>query len=628
MLIRGGLLFLVLGVVFFLVILGLEYFLWLNSTGRLILLLFFLGVEAYLLFRYVLTPLFYLLRLKKGISNKQASLLIGRHFPEVGDKLYNLLDLAESRQQSELLLASIEQRSKNLRPIPFTQAINFAENLKYAKYLVIPLLLFGLIWISGNTSAFFGSYKRVINFDTAYEPPAPFIFRLISGDLEVLESADYTIQVATEGNVRPEDVYLVLNGKRYLLQQKDGIFQHEISPPLQTSTFYFEANGINSRSYNLMALKAPAIQNFRLILDYPDYTNKPTEILKSTGNATFPEGTRVSWKIDGRHTDRIALHTTDTTVLFNKNQDAFSLSKRIFSDFAYQLATSNENVANYEKLDYKFDVIKDAYPAIKARQLLDSLNPNVAYYSGEASDDYKLKRIRLVYYPEEDEKSAQVLELSRPNNNFEQFYYTFPSGLNLEEGRGYSYYFEATDNDALRKGKSSKSQVFSMKVLDDNQLKNKQLDNQQTIIDQLDKSLNTFKEQKETLKEINKEQKEKTNLNFNDQRQIKDFLQKQQQQEQMMQKFSRELKENLEKSEKDDQLNELLKERLERQEMEARKNEKLLEELNKVADKIDKEELTRKLEELGKSQQNSERSLEQLLELTKRYYVTEKAAQL
>ena len=67
-----------------------------------------------------------------------------------------------------------------------------------------------------------------------------------------------------------------------------------------------------------------------------------------------------------------------------------------------------------------------------------------------------------------------------------------------------------------------------------------------------------------------------------------------------MQKFSRELKDNLKSVDKEDKLNEMLKERLEREEIETKKNEKLLEELNKVADKIDKEELSKRLEELGK----------------------------
>ncbi|WP_289645282.1 hypothetical protein [Maribacter aestuarii] len=185
-----------------------------------------------------------------------------------------------------------------------------------------------------------------------------------------------------------------------------------------------------------------------------------------------------------------------------------------------------------------------------------------------------------------------------------------------------------TDNDGIRNGKTVKSQVFSQTLLDENQLKNKDLESQQKLINQLDNSLEKAKEQKEALEDINTQQKEKNSLNFNDQNQVKDFLKKQERQEELMQKFSKELKDNLNKGNKDDKLNQLLQERLERQELEAKKNQKLLEELNKVADKINKEELSKRLEELGKKQQNSERSLEQLLELTKRYYVTEKAAQL
>ena len=454
-----------LGVVFFFVVLAVEYFLWLNTKGRLVLLLFFIGVEAFLLFRYILTPVFYLFRLKKGISNKQASLLIGKHFREVGDKLYNLLDLVESREQSELLLASIEQRSKKLDPVPFSRAINFKENLKYARYLVIPVLIFSFIWLSGDLNSFFGSYKRVVNYDTAYEPPAPFVFKLLSNDLRVLESSEYAIQVATEGDVKPEDVHLVLNGKSYLLQQKNGIFQYVIAPPLQTSNFHFEANGISSANYTLIALEAPAIQNFSLVLDYPRYTNKPAETLKSTGNATFPEGTKVSWEINGKHTERIDLITGDTILTFTREEDDFKLSKNVYSDMAYQLATSNNNVSSYEKLDYRFRVIKDAYPTIRVRQVLDSLNPNVAYFAGEASDDYKLRTIELVCYPDNDKKDIQTIQISDSYTNFYQFYYTFPSGLQLKDGQDYSFYFQAIDNDAIHRGKITKSQVFRMAVL-------------------------------------------------------------------------------------------------------------------------------------------------------------------
>ncbi|NNE77442.1 MAG: hypothetical protein HKN31_10265 [Pricia sp.] len=628
MLIKGVLLFLGLGLLFFFIVVGVEYLLWLNSTGRLLLLLLFITTEAFLLFRYILTPIFYLFRIKKGISNKQASLLIGTHFPEVGDKLYNLLDLAEDKNQSELLLASIEQRSERMRPIPFTRAVDFRDNLKYTRYLLVPGILLVLVWISGNYALFFGSADRVMNYNLAYQPPAPFSFQLLSNTLDVLDSESYTIEVTTVGNVQPEALFITMNGKESLLQKQNGSYQYTFTPPLERTEFSFLANGIRSKTYVLNALKTPIIQDFNIKLDYPGYTNKSSEILKSTGNATFPEGTKVTWEIRGANTEKIKLLTPDTTLAFSKEGERFRLQRQIFSDFPYELSTSNKNVTDYEKLAYRFNVIKDAYPTIKVRQVMDSLNPNLSYYIGEATDDYKLTGIKLVYYDDSDPVQKQNLTLGTPNANFDQFYYTFPSGLNLEPGKRYSLHFEATDNDAIHNGKTTASQVFSFALLDESQLRNKELESQQSLIDNMGRSLDKFEQQKEVLKEINQTQKEKTQLNFNDQNQIKDFLKKQERQEDLMQKFSKQLKENLDKGQRDDQMNKLLQERLERQEIEAKKNEKLLEELNRIADKIKKEDLTKKLEELGKKQQNSQRGLEQLLELTKRYYVTEKANQL
>ncbi len=625
-LIKGILLFLALGFIFFFLTLAVEYFLWLNSTGRLILLILFLGIEGFLLVRFIIIPISYLFRIKKGISEKEASVIIGKHFKEVDDKLYNLLELAEDPQRTELLLASIEQRSSELRPIPFHRAVDYRDNLKYAKYLIIPIVIILLIVLSGNLRSFIGSYDRVVHFDVAYEPPAPFVFRVMSGELRVLETEEVTVQVATEGSAQPSEINIVINDRAHVMQKSGGVFHYTFSPPLSNSDFYFEANGIRSRNYRLEALEVPAIQDFTLKLNYPKYTGKRPDILNSTGNATFPEGTVVEWEINGKNTERINLISQDSTILFVKDSDLFRFSSAYYKDFNYQLTTSNANAEQYEKLSYKFKVIKDARPSIKAREYRDTINANIRYYEGEASDDYELANIKLVCYPVGREEAKQIVQLSSPNTNFEQFYYTFPSGLNIAEGESYEYYFEATDNDGIRGGKTAKSEVFSTRLLDSNELENNKLDTQKDLLEDLNRSLDNYKEQEEELDKINKDQKEKNSLSFNDQNKIRDFLKKQERQEEMMQKFSRQLKENIERD--DERLNQLLKERLERQELEAQKNQKLLEELQKIADKLEKEELSKRLEELAKNQKSNERNLEQLLELTKRYYVTEKAAQL
>ena len=628
LLIKGILLFLVFGLLFLLLSLSVEYWLWLNTTGRLLLFLLIILIEGFLLIRFILVPLTYLFRIRKGISEKEASLIIGKHFPEVGDKLFNLLELAEDSQRTELLIASIDQRSKDLNPIPFHKAVDLKDSAKYAKYLLAPMLIIGLIWLSGNLSSFFGSYDRVLNFDVAYDPPAPFQFVVITGDLKALETDEVTVQVATEGNVQPAEINIVINDRSYLMQQSDNVFHYTFSPPLKDAEFYFEANGFTTRKYFLEAYSVPTIVDFVLKLEFPAYTKKKPETLNSTGNATFPEGTRVNWEITGRNTETINLVVRDSTLAFSRIDQIFSFSQRVFRDMDYELTTSNDYAESYEKLNYKFKVIKDNNPTISAREFMDSINPNLRYYEGEAADDYQISALKLVCYPSDKINESQVVLLDRPDINFKQFFYTFPSGLNLKEGVSYDYYFEAIDNDALRGGKSTKSKVFTTRIMNDNELNNKNLEFQKSILNNLDNTLDRYKEQEKSLKEINKDQKEKNQLSFNDQNKIKDFLNKQEKQEQMMNKFSRQLKENLENNSKDEQLSQLLKERLERQEMEAKKNEKLLEELKKVADKLEKQELNKRLEELAKNQKNNERNLEQLLELTKRYYVTEKAAQL
>ncbi|NKI27914.1 hypothetical protein HCG49_15230 [Arenibacter sp. 6A1] len=627
-LVKGGLLFIAFGVLFMLVILGVEYFLWLGSTGRLLLLLIFLGVEGFLLFKLVLTPLFYLFKIKRGLSDKEASLLIGKHFPEVDDKLYNLLDLAENTEQSDLLLASIEQRANNLAPIPFSKAIQIKDSFKNAKYLLVPFVLLLLMWVSGDIVSYFDSYKRVVNYDMAYAPPAPFEFRLLSDSLEVYETKEYILSVTTVGNIKPENVSLVMGNREVVLQKEKDVFKYVMTPPFESLDFYFKANGIKSQEYQLKVLKVPSIEDFRMVLQYPRYLEKRNDTLLSTGNATFPEGTEVKWAIRGENTERINLRTADSTVAFNKNGKVFSYAKKVYSDMDYEVVTSNENVRYYESLGFRFSVLKDAFPRIKVKEVLDSLQPNIRYYIGESTDDYKISSLSLVCYPDTNKDAQQRLELGKPNKNYEQFYYTFPAGLSLKEGELYSFYFEVKDNDQLHGGKTAKSQVFRMKVLDSSELQNRALAVRQDIIDKMDHTLDNFKQQDAALKEMEKEQKEKSQLGFNDKNKVRDFLRKQEEQENLMQKFSKELKDNLEKAGRDAKLNKLLQERLERQEKEAQKNEKLLEELKKIADKISKEELTQRLEELGKKQKNRERNLEQLLELTKRYYVSEKALQI
>lgn len=628
LLIKGGILFLSFGVLLFLLITGIEYFLWLNGNGRLVLLVVLVLVEVFLLYKWILTPILYLFKVKKGLSHKDASILIGKHFSEVNDKLANLLDLSNDKNKSDLLLASIEQKSSDLKRVEFGKAVDFTKTLSFFKYAVIPIVLILLLLFSGEFTSFFSSYKRVKNYDIAYAPPAPFEFLLLNEELNFLEDEEVVIELKTTGKVKPEKVFLNHNGNQFVMENSNGRFRYTLGNGLSSGVLFFEANGYRSQEYELMIGKVPSIDDFEMQLVFPRYLSKSNETLKGTGNAIIPEGTQVTWKLNVSNTEAIGFVDRDSTKLFKKSSNEHVFSKSVFSNLDYSITTSNQNSTNHETLGYRLEVVKDAHPSILIEQQTDSLTLNSAQYAGQVSDDQKVRTVRVVYAPVENPKNESRVTLFEPNAAVSSFEYEFPNRLNIEKGIDYQLYFEVVDNDALRGGKISRSKTFLIHTYDGNQLKNKELESYKSVLNQFQNNVQKLSEQEAVLKEINNTQKQKDILNYDDKSEVKQFLQNQKQQEEMMKKFSQELKKNLERQEKEDEMSELLKERLLRQELEAKKNEKLLEELEKIADKIDKEELQKKLEELAKKQGSNKRNLEQLLELTKRYYVTEKANQL
>lgn len=627
-LVKGAFLFLTLGTIFWIVITYFEYVLWMNESWRLTMFILFVVVELFLLYRYILIPLLFLFKVRKGIDHKFASRMIGKHFPNVDDRLLNLLELSENPRKSDLLMASIEQRATDLKNVSFVDAVNVRESLKYARYILIPLGILAVIWVTGDVVSFFNSHKRVLNYDVAYERPAPFVFEVLNTDLEVLDNEALTIEVRTIGEVRPSDVQMVVGNERLVMQERHGVYVYTFQPPVGNFGFYLTANGWDSRWYQVSTFETPTLVDFSLELDYPSYLKRSSEVLSGTGNAEVPEGTRITWKISGSNVEEIDMIIRDTLQSFEREGSVFSYQMRLFDEVEYELTTSNKKVRDFERLAYRLGVIRDQKATVQVNQITDSLNPNEAYFAGQAADDYGLREIRAVVYPSDDKQSVQRLVLDSPKGNVTQFYYTFPSGLAIETGKSYKIYFEVVDNDGIRFGKVTQSEVFDAVLYDDNQLNNKELEFQNTTLNKLGESLKNMQEQEEKLSEINQLQKEEKALNFEEKSQIKNFLQQQQMQEQLMEKFSQDLNKSIDKNEEDSEMKRMIQERLERQEAEARKNAKLLEELEKIAEKIDKEELQQRLEELGKNQGKNTRNLEQILELTKRYYVTEKASQI
>ena len=627
-LLKGSILFASAGLLYFLLTLFIEYTLWLKPTSRAVLFFLFLIVEAALFIKFIAIPLMHLFNLRTGIDFKTASKYIGNHFPEVEDKLVNMLQLKDNLGDSDLIIASIEQKAQALSPIPFQSAINFKANIKYLKFLAIPALVFLISYAFGKVNWISDSYQRVVDYKTAYEPPAPFEFFVLNDNLQAIENKSFKLKIATAGEVLPENVQIQFNEERYFLKSLgQGNFEYEFELPKSSLNFKLLANDVVSKSYALEVVRTPSIIELTTQLDYPNYTKKPNEVLKSTGSATVPEGTKITWIARTQATESMQIYAEDT-ITFNASTEAeFKARKQVFSNFNYTVTTSNNNLKDYENLSYSINVIKDAYPELFIDMKKDSINDETLYFRGKVTDDYGITRLNLVYYPEQEIDAKKVIPLPVKTTAFAEFVSVFPNQVDILPGVVYNVFFEVYDNDELHNKKRTKSRVFTYRKRTTSEDEQRQLQSQNETIKSMDKTIEKLKEQDQRLKEFSKTQIEKKQLNFNEKQRFKEFLKRQKQQENLMKNFNKNLQDNLEKfqeDQKEDPFKKDLKQRLKDNEEQLKEDEKLLEELEQLKDKINKEEFTEKLEELAKQNKNKKRSMEQLLELTKRFYVMKK----
>ncbi len=632
--IKGILLFTGFGLLYFLLTLFIEYFLWLKPVGRTILFWLFVGVEVFLLFRFILFPIFKLFKLQKGIDYNQASKIIGNHFTEVSDKLTNFLQLSSSEnsaESSELMLASIQQKANSLQPIPFGNAINFKANKKYLPLALVPVLLFAVFYISGNSNIISQSLNRVVHFNATFLPPAPFKFVVLNSNLQTEQNKDFVIKMESVGKIVPENVMIHIGDESYFMESSQpGKFEFKIEKPVDNVQFSFEGNSVSSDEYELKVITVPSIANFEMVLNFPSYLKKKSETIQGTGNAIVPEGTLVTWKMNTQSTQEIVWKNENEVFKFNKAENEFKLAKNISQNTEYQILTSNNKVKNYEKLDYQLSVIKDQHPSIAVSPAPDSLKLDKNYVLGRLGDDYGLSKLQIVYYERNKPNTAKRGTIPVKQAVFDQFVFNFPSNLAVEEGVSYEYYFEVFDNDAPHHFKSTKSSVFSDRVSTSDEVHDMELQQQNQNINSLEKSLKNQQKQFSEMDKIQNTGKEKDNLEFKDQQKVNDFIKRQKQQDELMKQFAEKMNHNLDKfkDEKKDKTAEDLQKRLDNSEKDLEKNQKLLDELKNLNDKLNSEDLFDKMEKFKQISKNQSRNLEQLVELTKRFYVEKKADQV
>jgi hypothetical protein len=624
-----------------LVFTSLEYFGHFNTLVRTILFWSFLIAAGLSFGKLIFTPLAGLLKAGKIISHTQAASIIGTHFSNVQDKLINTLQLkADSEKHGNnnvLLLAGIDQKIEELKPIPFTSAIDLKKNRKYFKYAAIPFTALIVILFAAPSLLFDGS-ERLMKHNTHFEMPAPFSFQLLNKELTAVEGEDFNLQVKLDGKIIPNDVYIEIDGNQFRLDKQSRLeFNYTFRNIRKSDKFHLLADGYTSRDYELKAIPNPSILNFNVNLTYPGYTGKQPEQLSNTGDLNIPAGTKVSWEFNSRNTSALHLNFRDTAFSLAPNGNICKYQGTFIKSTDYSVNPSNEFMQTREPMEYNINVIPDMYPSIQVEQQQDSLSTQLNYFKGMIRDDYGFGKLLFSYHflktSEENLRSKAIVSVIIPinkNANQDQFFHSWDmQSLMIEPGEEIEYYFEVWDNDGVSGAKSSRTQSMIFKAPSLQELAEKAEMNSDKMKSDLEKSIQQTKDLQKNMNAIARDMLEKKNLNYDDRKKIEDLLKQHNELEKQVEELKKQNQQNNAKEneyrrnneqimEKKAQLEELF-EKLMSDEM-----KKMIKEMEKLLSELDKDKLKEMVDKMKVDNKDLEKQLDRTLELFKQLEVEQK----
>lgn len=617
-----GLIFLISALlIFFILFSVLEYLSRFSSTNRSVIFWSYILLNFIVLVIYIIIPLFNLLKIGNRLNYKQAAVIIGKYFPEIDDKILNIIQLDENNNDNNNLTeASIIQKTNNIKVFNFRNAVDLKENKKYLKWILTPIILLIIFIFSGNKNIITESSARIIDHNIEYIPQAPFRFIIENEKLEVVQHENFKLVVKIEGEKIPSNLYIEIEGNKFnLAKDKLSEFHFLFSNVMKNTSFKFHAEGFQSEEYHLMSLLKPTVLEFKTRLKYPSYTNIQDKTIQNIGDFSLPEGTTVNWEFKLQNTDSLIFRYNENSDNYITINNTVNVQKIILSNTNYSISTKNRDVTT-KKTFYSISVIKDEFPKINLEVKLDSVT-NHMYFNGNISDDYKLKILHFNYEVKTEDSIYTKQENITINQLSKESYYHFLdlNSLNLSPSDEIKFYFEIWDNDRVNGSKSSKTINFSYNEPSKEDLTIKRNAENEKIKKNIDNTIKLAEEIQEDIKNLKRDLIDKKELGWEEKKKAEDIIKKQKE-------LEKQIKENNKRNNKNNKIQEkinssiLEKQKKLEQLMEKvldEESKKLLEDLQRLLEEMNKEKMKEVLDKMEKDNTDLEKELDRNLEIYK-----------
>lgn len=631
-LIQGVLIGAALWIVFYLLLNALEYYSWFSPKVRFGLFLLLLVGSAAVLTFYFIIPLINLFRFRKKMSVEQAALMIGRFFPDVQDKLLNTLQLSETAEENvsdDLLSATIEQRTQQLAPLRFTDAVDLKGNLRYLYFfLVLLAVLIALVVFLPRFAV--QPTQRILSYQQEFEKPLPYSVSLSDESIETIQGTDVSFSIHVEGSNIP-DAFFVKSPSGQQIFDKKSVNDHTYTFRNLFHDISFQVVGGEyvSKPITITVHPNPVLLSYQCKVSYPAYIHRAAEVLQGKTRIIVPQGSKLEYTFMTRDCDS-AFIWFDTVggnlpmlpyrvLEMDQGQATYSLLAAQSTNFDFSCRNGWSD--GFDPLRFTVDVIPDAYPDIRVESFDEELSSQV-YFSGLLADDYGFTKLvchcdimqpvgRKLILPVDFDKSVS-------KSSF--FYSIHLDSLGVLPGQQVEVCFEVWDNDGFNGPKSKRSESFSYHKPSASALDSLAEQTENDIMERLAQRATEAEQLKSDIERMLQELTSKKELDWSDKEKIKDLLQKQAQIEEEwnnLQEEQSKLNDFMEKHDladeemlkKQQQINELFDELI------PEELKKLMEEIEKLLDEMPRDQMQNLLRDMQKDNKKMQDLLDRNLSL-------------
>ena len=476
----------------------------LPSFVRIALLTVGVGVTGYLLYKYLVQPL------RAALTLRDIALNVEQNHPDLEDRLVSAIEFGNREAtdpiEAHMLQRLLEDTTQRVKSIDFKATVDHSRTRKHvgiAALVVVGCCVLALLFPTELRT----SLLRVLVPWEKTEPVLTTKLTVEPGNARILRGRSLPIHVTVTGKSAEKVVLTYENVQQQetataetkatqqqinMLQNPDDKrgFAYEIFNIDADIEYYVVANETTSERYTVEVFEMPKVTEISVAYTYPDYTRLKPVVQTGTGDIQAVVGTQAEIRL----TTNKAIQTATffqrgdvkqgdpkvvSTPMVISNGSTLMTTIDVTTDGTYTVELLCIDGFNNEiPIEYTIKAIPDAVPEVVIKEPgrdIKTTKLGEVEIIAEATDDYGVAELKLIYRVGSNELQELVMESSDPlvesgavdvvQRRVAEGRYTFYlEEFDVEPGDIISYYAHATDNNTLTGPGEASSDIYFIEI--------------------------------------------------------------------------------------------------------------------------------------------------------------------